>query len=57
MEDTLDVVGDYFDNEAAVITARLLSVMEPVITLVLAVIVVVLLLSVYLPMFSMYGSM
>ena len=57
MEDTLDVVGDYFDNEAAVITARLLSVMEPVITLVLAVVVVVLLLSVYLPMFSMYGSM
>ena len=57
MEDTLDVVGDYFDNEATVITTRLLSVMEPVITLVLAVIVVVLLLSVYLPMFSMYGAM
>ena len=57
MEDTLDVVGDYFDNEAAVITTRLLSVMEPVITLVLAVVVVVLLLSVYLPMFGMYGSM
>ena len=57
IEDTLDVVGDYFDNEATVITTRLLSVMEPVITLVLAVVVVVLLLSVYLPMFSMYGSM
>jgi len=57
MEDTLDVVGDYFDNEAAVITTRLLSVMEPVITLVLAVVVVVLLLSVYLPMFGMYGGM
>ena len=56
IEDMLDVVGDYFDNEATVITTRLLSVMEPVITLVLAVVVVVLL-SVYLPMFGMYGAM
>ena len=57
LEETLTVIGDYYDNEASIATGRLLSIMEPVITIVLAVIVVVLLLSVYLPMFTMYGSM
>lgn len=53
---TLDVIGSYFDSEVETQSTRLLSVFEPVITIVLAVIVVVLLLAVYLPMFSMYGS-
>lgn len=53
---TLDVVGAYFDSEVETATNRLLSLLEPVITVVLAVIVVVLLLAVYLPMFTMYGS-
>ena len=56
LEETLDVIGDYYDNEVSVTTARLLSVLEPIITICLAVLVVVLLLAVYLPMFSMYGS-
>ena len=56
LEQTLDVIGAYFDNEVEVLTNRLLAVMEPVITIVLAVIVVLLLLAVYLPMFSMYGG-
>ena len=50
------VIGDYFDNEVSVTTQRLLSLMEPVITIALAVITVILLLAVYLPMFTMYGS-
>ena len=53
---TLDVIGNYFDSEVETQSTRLLSVLGPVITIVLAVIVVVLLLAVYLPMFSMYGS-
>ena len=56
LEETLDVIGGYFENEVEVLTTRLLSLLEPVITLVLAVVVVVLLLAVYLPMFSLYGS-
>ena len=56
LEETLDVIGDYFDHEAATMTERLLAVLEPVIIIVLAVITVMLLLAVYLPMFSMYGS-
>ncbi len=57
LEETLDVIGSYFDNEAATMTERLLSLLEPIITIILAVVVVILLLAVYLPMFSMYGSM
>ena len=40
-----------------VTTSRLLSVLEPIITIALAVIVVVLLLAVYLPLFTLYGGM
>ena len=57
LEETLDVIGDYFDHEAATMTERLLAVLEPVIIIVLAAVTVILLLAVYLPMFSMYGGM
>ena len=57
LEQTLDVIGAYYDNETELLTNRLLSLLEPVITIVLAVVVVILLLAVYLPMFSMYGMM
>lgn len=57
LEQTLTVIGDYFDNEVSVTTQRLLSLLEPAITIALAVITVVLLLAVYLPMFTMYGSL
>ena len=56
LEQTLDVIGVYFDNEAEVLTARLFAVMDPVITIVLAVNAVLLLLAVRLPMFSLYGG-
>ena len=56
MEQTLTVVGDYFNNEVSLATERLLSVLEPCITIGLAVVTVLLLLGVYLPMFTMYGS-
>ena len=57
MEETLDVIGDFYTNEVSLATEKLLTAMEPAITVGLAVITVVLLLAVYLPMFSMYGSM
>lgn len=57
LEETLTVISDYFDNEVNIMTERLLSLLEPAITIGLAVITVVLLLAVYLPMFSMYASM
>jgi type IV pilus assembly protein PilC len=56
MEETLSIVGDYYDNEVEIFTTRFLAILEPVITIFLAVFVVILLLSIYLPMFSMYDS-
>lgn len=55
--ETLDVVGDFFTSEVENYTKKMISIMEPAITIGLALIVMVLLLAVYLPMFSMYGSM
>ncbi len=56
MEDILDVMSEYYDNEVDTATARALSMLEPMIIIMLAGIVVVILLAVYLPMFSMYGA-
>ena len=56
LEETLTVIGEYFDNEVAIKTDRLLAVLEPAITVVLAVVTVILLLAVYLPLMSMYAS-
>lgn len=56
MEETFDVVGDYFSNEVEVYSQRLLSILEPAITIGLAAIAVALLLCVYAPLFSMYSA-
>lgn len=56
LEDTLRVIANYFGGEVERATAKLLSLMEPVITVALAAMTVVLLLAVYLPMFSLYDS-
>ena len=57
METTLSAVGGFYDNEVELATSRAVSVLEPMIICVLAVFIVLILLAVYLPMFSMYGNM
>ena len=57
LESTLKTVGDYYDNETQIATSKAMSFLEPAIIGVLAVFVVMILFSVYLPMFSMYGEM
>lgn len=54
METTLQVLAEYYDNETDVRTKRALALLEPAIIVVLAIFVVFILMSVYLPMFSMY---
>jgi len=54
MESTLEAVGRYYDNEVEISTAKATSLLEPAIICMLAVVVVIILFSVYLPMFSMY---
>lgn len=54
LEDTLNVVSDYYTDEVSVSVERALGILEPVIVMVMAALVVFILLSVYLPMFSLY---
>lgn len=54
LEETLDVVSEYYNKEVDVAVKRALDILNPCITIVLALIVVFILLSVYLPIFSMY---
>ena len=56
METTLHVLAEYYDNETDLRTKRALGLLEPVLIVVLAVFVVFILMSVYLPMFGMYSA-
>ncbi len=54
LEDTLNVVSDYYTKEVDTAVKRALDILNPCITIVLALLVVFILLSVYLPIFNMY---
>lgn len=56
LEHTLEVVSEYYDFEVQEATSRAIGLMEPLTICVLAVIVCLILLAVYLPMFSIYGD-
>jgi type IV pilus assembly protein PilC len=56
LEHTLEVVSDYYDFEVKEATDRAIGMMEPMTIVLLAGIVAVILLAVYLPMFSIYGD-
>ncbi len=57
MESTLNVVSEYYTKEVDIAVKKALDILNPCITIFLAIIVVFILLSVYLPIFGMYGSM
>ena len=54
LEDTLTVVSEYYTKEVDTAVKRALEILNPCITVVLALLVVFILLSVYLPIFGMY---
>lgn len=56
LEHTLEVISDYYDNETDVASARALSLLEPILIVILGIFVLLVLLSVYLPMFGMYDN-
>lgn len=57
LEDTLDTIGAYFDSEVQQASAKALSMLEPIITVVLGLVIGFIVLALYLPMFTMYNSM
>ena len=56
MEDMLDKVAAYYDEEVESATEALLAAMEPLIIIVMAVVVVPIVLAIMMPMYSLYDS-
>lgn len=54
LEETLNVISEYYTQEVDSAVKKALDILNPCITMVLAAMVVFILLSVYLPIFSMY---
>jgi len=57
LEDTLNTIADYYHNEADNATATILSMLEPVMLIFLAIFAGFIVISIYLPMFTMYNYM
>lgn len=53
LEDTMDTVGTYYDQEAEAASNHALSMLEPAITVVMGVLVGFLVIAIYVPMFTM----
>lgn len=56
VEDMLDKIADYYEEEVENTTAALTSMLEPLIIVVLGGLVMVILLSIYMPILSMYSA-
>lgn len=54
LDETLETVGSYFDNEAEHATEKAISKLEPAILIVMAIFAGFIVIAVYLPMFSQY---
>ncbi|MEM8960645.1 MAG: type II secretion system F family protein [Acidobacteriota bacterium] len=56
LDEMLSSTADYFDDQSEVRTARLLSLVEPLMLVIMGFIVATILISIYLPMFSVIGQ-
>ncbi len=56
LETMLDSVADQFDYESEIATQRLVSLMEPAMIIIMALVVLAVIVSVLLPIFQMYSS-
>ena len=56
LDDMLSSVADFLDEQVETRMARLLSLVEPMMLVFMGIIIAILLISIYLPMFSMLGS-
>ena len=57
LENTLEVVSAYYTREVDTALKQALEILNPCITIALAIAVVFILLAVYLPIFGLYGSL
>lgn len=56
LEETLATVGAYYDSEVEAASARALSMLEPIITIIMGLLIGFIIIAIYIPMFSMYGG-
>lgn len=56
LEETLATIGAYYDSEVEQASAKALSMLEPIITVVLGLIIGFIVIAMYMPMFTMYDS-
>lgn len=57
LEETLMKIGRYFDGEVETATTKAISMLEPTLLVATAIIAGFIVVSLYLPMFAMYGAM
>lgn len=56
MEDMLDKIADYYDDEVEMATEALMAALEPIIIVIMAIVVVPIVLAIMLPIYSMYNN-
>ena len=56
LEETLATIGEYYDAEVEQASAKALSMLEPILTIVLGVVIGFIVIAMYLPMFTMYNG-
>lgn len=54
LEETLRTIGAYFDEETEQASAKALSMLEPVLTVAMGLVIAFIVIALYLPMFTMY---
>ncbi len=57
LESTLDTIGEYYDTETETASNRALSLLQPAITLLMGILIGIIVIGLYLPMFQMYNGM
>lgn len=57
LEETLRIIGAYFDSEVEEKTTKAISMLEPMMTVFLGVVIGFIVIALYLPMFTMYSGM
>lgn len=57
MEETLETIGSYYDSETEIASQRALSMLQPAITVVMGILIGLIVVGLYLPMFTMYNGM
>lgn len=53
LEETMDTIGSYYDEEAEAASAKALGMLEPMMTVFLGILIGFIVIAIYLPMFSM----